>query len=234
MYYLSPTKFVELTEEYNCQGTSFSFNEPTLFFEYAVDVFKLALKRNLYNTYVSNGYMTKKALKILAESGLHAINFDIKGNEEVVRKYCNADVKYVWRNIKLAYELNLHVEVINLIIPGINDEERIISGIIKRLLKISDEIPLHFTRFFPAYKMLDLPPTPIETLEKAYRMAKEAGVKYVYIGNVPGHRYENTYCPNCDYLLIKRYCFSIMEYRVRDGKCPKCGEKILIVGKHIG
>ncbi len=202
-------------------------------FEYAIDVFKLALKENLYNTYVSNGYMTKEALQILAESGLHAINFDVKGDAEVVRRYCNADVRYVWRNIKLAYEHNLHVEVINLIIPGINDEERIISEIIKKLLGISDEIPLHFTRFFPAYRMLDLPPTPIKTLEKAYKMAKEAGVKYVYIGNVPGHEYENTYCPNCNYLLIKRYCFDILEYRIRNGKCPKCGEEILVVGKYI-
>jgi len=232
-FYLDPMKFIELAKRYNCQGTSFSFNERTLMFEYAIDVFKLALKENLYNTYVSNGYMTKEALQMLAENGLHAINFDVKGDAEVVRKYCNADIKHVWRNVKLAYELNLHVEVTNLIIPSINDDERIINEIIEKLLKISDEIPLHFTRFFPAYKMLDLSPTPIGILEKAYRMAKEAGVKYVYIGNIPGHEYENTYCPSCNYLLIRRYCFDILEYRIKDRKCPKCGEKILIVGKYI-
>ena len=232
--YISPEKLVDMTLRYKCQGTSISFNEPTLLFEYSLDVFREAKKHGLYNNYVSNGYMSAEALKMLCEAGMDAIKFDVKGDAEVVRRFCNANVEIIWRNIKLAKKLDLHVEIVNLVIPGVNDEEETIRWIAQQTLKYADEeTPLHFTRYYPEYQF-ETPPTPVETLEKAYRIAKEEGLKYVYIGNVLGHKFENTYCPECGELLIKRYGFDIVKYKVKeDKKCPKCGEKIPIVGCYV-
>ncbi|MFQ6134842.1 MAG: AmmeMemoRadiSam system radical SAM enzyme [Nitrososphaerales archaeon] len=218
-----------------CQGVSFSFNEPTMLFEYALDVFPLARKRGLYSNYVSNGYMTGDVLEMLKDAGMEAIKFDVKGDREAVRRFCAADVDYVWRNVGLAKELELHVEVVTLIIPGVNDSEEQIERITKRHLReAGEDTPLHFTRFYPAYRMVDRPPTPVETLERASRIARKLGVHYVYLGNLPGHRPENTYCHNCNELLVKRYGLTVVRYSVAEGRrCPKCGCKIPIVGEYV-
>jgi pyruvate formate lyase activating enzyme len=227
--YISPENLVEISLKEKCSGTSISFNEPTLLFEYSVDLFKLAKKFNLYNTYVSNGYMTLDVLKMLHEAGMDAIKFDLKGNEETVRKFCSADVNIVWRNIEEAKKLGLHIEIVNLMIPGINDSEDssryIASNVLRR---VGPNVPLHFTRYYPAYKFHN-PPTPIKTLERAYEIAKVEGLNYVYIGNAPGHRFENTYCHSCNELLIQRHGFSIVKNLLsRERKCPKCGVEIPI------
>ncbi|MEM3403363.1 MAG: AmmeMemoRadiSam system radical SAM enzyme [Nitrososphaeria archaeon] len=228
--YISPEDLVERAYSLRSQGTSFSFNEPTLLFEYALDVFPLAHKKKLYNTYVSNGYMSDKALIYLKEFGLDAIKFDIKGDLEVVRRYCDADLGHIWGNVKLAKRLGLHVELVNLIIPTVNDGEDIIKDVVEGFLKYAGEMtPLHFTRFFPSYKMSDVKPTPVSTLEKAYEIAKKMGIKYVYLGNVPGHRYENTYCHNCGKLLLERSGFAIFKNRLSDGRCPNCNTKVPII-----
>ena len=228
--FISPEELIELVEKCNCQGTSISFNEPTLMLEYSLDVFKLARKKGYYNTFVTNGYMSLKALELLAESGLNAMNIDVKGCEGSVKKYCKADVKHVWKVIKRAKELGVHVELTTLVIPTVNDSEKCLREIARKIAKLDDEIPWHITRYFPAYKF-SLPPTPIQTLEKARRIGIEEGLKYVYLGNVPGHLFENTYCPNCGELLIERYVFDVVKIRLKDKKCPKCEEEIPIVGK---
>ncbi len=232
--YIPPEKLVAMTLWEGCQGTSISFNEPTLQFEYSLDVFKLARERGLYNNYVSNGYMTVDALKLLAGAGMDAIKFDVKGGTEAVRKYCKADAEVVWRNVREAKKLGLHVEVVNLVIPGVNDYDETLREIAQRVLREADEnTPLHYTRYYPAYEFT-APPTPVETLVRAHKIAKEEGLNYVYIGNVPGHPLENTYCHNCGQLLIRRYGFSIKEYNItEEKKCPKCGASIPIVGKYV-
>jgi pyruvate formate lyase activating enzyme len=230
--YISPEKLVKLTFAEKCQGTSISFNEPTLLLEYSLDLFPLGRRSGLYNTYVSNGYMTSEALSMLKVAGMDAIKFDVKGDVEAVERYCGADASVVWRNICEAKRLGMHVEVVVLVIPKVNDDELSIREIAHRHLEnAGPDTPLHFTQFYPTYKMVDRNITPVETLEKARRIAKKMGVRFPYIGNVPGHRFENTYCPNCEAVLIQRYGFQIVRVHLVDDKnCPRCGELIPVVG----
>ena len=230
--YISPEKFIELMKMYNCQGTSISFNEPTLLFEYSLDVFDLAKKEGYYNTYVTNGYMTKKALELLIDHGLDAMNIDLKGDQATVEEYCEARVEKVWESAILAKERGVWVEIATLVIPGVNDDEECLKSIAKRIKdELGEDTPWHVTRYYPAYKFY-VPATPISSLEKARELGIEEGLNYVYAGNVSGHPYENTYCPGCNELLIKRYAFDLIEYRItRDKKCPKCGKKISIINE---
>jgi len=229
--YVSPENLVRIAKVEGCDGTSISFNEPTLMLEYSVDVFRLARMNGLYNTYVTNGYMSPEALRVLVEAGLDAMNIDVKGCEEAVRRYCGADVEHVWRNIKEAKRLGVWVEVTTLVIPGVNDDEECLRSIACRIREIGSEIPWHVTRFHPDYEMLDRPPTPVKTLEKARNIGVEEGLKFVYVGNVPGHKWENTYCPSCGELLIGRYVFSLTKVNVKGDRCPNCGERIPLVGR---
>nr|MDO8062390.1 AmmeMemoRadiSam system radical SAM enzyme [Candidatus Freyrarchaeum guaymaensis] len=229
--YVSPEHFIRIARVNRCDGTSISFNEPTLMLEYSLDVFRLARENGLYNTYVTNGYMTPEALRLLVEAGLDAMNVDVKGCREAVKKYCGADVEHVWRNIRDAKRMGVWVEVTTLIIPGVNDDEDCLRSIAGRIREIDADMPWHVTRFHPDYQMLDRPPTPVETLEKARMIGVDEGLKYVYVGNVPGHRWENTYCPSCGELLIERYVFTVVRFGVtREGRCPSCGERIRLVG----
>jgi len=172
--YISPARLIELVRRYHCQGTSVSFNEPTLLFEYSLDVFDLARAEGYYNTYVTNGYMTAEALEMLVAGGLNAMNVDIKGEAKVVKRFCTADVDLVWRNVARAKEYGVWVEDI-----GVAE-----------------------------------------------------GLKFVYIGNVPGHPYENTCCPGCKRSLIERYGFSITRYNISPDKhCRYCGEEIPVIGE---
>ena len=233
--YVSPERLVRMVALEHCQGTSISFNEPTMLFEYSLDFFPLARQSGFYNTLVSNGYMTLEALKMVKDAGMDAIKFDLKGDRDAVRRYCAADVDVVWRNICEARHLGMHVEVVTLTIPGVNDDDEAIAGIVQRCLKeVGPDVPLHFTRFYAAYEMAHRPSTPVSTLERARELARKLGVHYAYIGNVPGHRWENTYCHNCGELLIQRYGFSILNYAITQGKrCPNCGTEIPISGRYV-
>jgi pyruvate formate lyase activating enzyme len=233
--FIPPEKFVGLVKEYKCQSTSISFNEPTLSFEWSLEVFRLARKKGHPNTFVTNGYMTSEALRMLHEAGLDALCIDVKGDAQAVRRYCGVDVEIVWRNVREARKLGMHVEIVNLIIPGVNDSEEQFFGLAKRHFReAGPQAPLHFTAYSPAYKF-DAPPTPVSTLERARAIAVSEGVEFVYTGNVPGHPYENTYCPDCGELLIERYGFGVLRSKLRGKKCPKCKRKIPIIGQiHAG
>ena len=146
--YVSPERFIRMARYYRCQGTSISFNEPTLLLEWSLDVFRLARREGLYNNYVSNGYMTEEALRVLAEAGMDAIKFDMKGGPGAYERYCAAKQEVVWRNIRLARELGLHVEVVTLVIPGVNDDEETIRAIARGVREnAGEDTPLHFTRY---------------------------------------------------------------------------------------
>jgi pyruvate formate lyase activating enzyme len=234
--YISPVEFIELVKRYRCRGTSVSLNEPTLLFEYSLDIFDLAREEGYYNTYITNGYMTAPALDMLVAHGLDAANFDIKGEAEAVKKYCGADVEVVWRNAARAKEQGVWVELTTLVIPGVNDSEDGLSRMAQRIKgELGDETPWHLSGYYPAYKFRDesyVPATPLDTLERAREIGVAEGLKYVYTGNVPGHFYENTYCPKCGQLLIERYGFSIASYNVSpDKRCPYCGQEIPIIGE---
>jgi pyruvate formate lyase activating enzyme len=219
----------------NDEGLCASFQEPTILTDWAVPLFKVGREKGLYCCYVSNGYMTLEALKLLRESGMDGLKIDLKGDAETYRKYCGgADVEKVWRNVREAKRMGVHVEVVNLVVKGVNDDESCLRWVIeKHLEEAGAETPLHFTRYYPAYRFQN-PPTEVETLEKAYEMARKEGVLYPYLGNVSGHRYENTYCPSCGETLIRRLDYTIIAYKVTsDNKCPKCGRLIPITGKHV-
>jgi len=232
-----PEKVIELATYNGDIGLCASFQEPTLLSEWAIPLFKLSKAKGIkYRCYVSNGYMTLEVLKALYEAGMDGLKIDIKGSNETYEKYCGeADVEKIWRNAREAKKLGLHVEIVNLVVRDVNDDEEILQWVVQKHLKeVGPETPLHFTRYFPAYKFNN-PSTRVETLEKAYEMAKKAGVLYPYIGNVSGHKYENTYCPNCGEKLVRRYGYYVLKYSIaEDKKCPSCETQIPITGEHFG
>ena len=233
--FCSPEKIVELALRGKDEGLCASFQEPIILTDWVVSAFKSGHSKGLYCCYVSNGYMTLEALRLLRDAGMDGLKIDVKGDAETYQKYCGgADVEKVWRNVSEAKKMGFHVEVVNLVVTDVNDNEECLREVIEKHLKTAGpETPLHFTRYYPAYKFYN-PPTKVETLEKAYEMAKKEGVLYPYLGNVLGHRYENTYCPNCREQLIERFGYTIARYRVTEDKtCPKCGQPIPITGKHI-
>jgi len=233
--FYSPEKIVETALREGDAGLCVSFQEPTMLIDWVLPVFRIAREKGLYCCYVSNGYMTLEALKLLKEAGMDGFKIDLKGDAETYQKYCGgADVKKVWRNAGEAKKLGFHVEIVNLVVTDVNDDEDCLRWVIEKHLEaVGPETPLHFTRYYPAYKFRN-PPTKVETLEKAYEMAKKAGVLYPYLGNVQGHEYEDTYCPNCGERLIHRFGYRIVRYGITDDKkCVKCGQSIPITGRYV-
>lgn len=229
--YISPEQIVKMAIDKSCKGTSISFNEPTLSLEYAVELFPLARKAGLYNTFVTNGYMTGPGLELLVHSGLDAMSITIKGDAKTSKTYCGADVEVVWRNAIMARKLGVHVEIVMLVIEGVNSDPATIDEIVARMVHDpGKETPLHLTRFFPAYKAMERGfdrPTPVPLLVGARERALQAGLKHVYVGNVPGSKYQHTTCPACSKVVIGRDGFSVREMYVDDaGHCGFCGHPI--------
>lgn len=228
-------KIVQMAKRYGDEGLCASFQEPTLLTEWALPLFKLGHEHELYCCFVSNGYMTIEALKLLKESGMSGLKIDVKGDKETYKKYCGgADIDKIWKKARTAKKMGFHVEMVNLIVTDVNDDEECLRWTIKKHLKaVGSETPLHFTRYFPAYKFHNQP-TRIETLERAYNLAKDEGVLFPYIGNVHNHKYENTYCPNCGETLIQRRGYTLVTYKVtEDKKCPRCHRSMPITGRRI-
>jgi pyruvate formate lyase activating enzyme len=223
-----PEDLVAMALRSGDQGLCSSFTEPTLLHEYNLAAFPLAKAAGLYTCYVSNGYMTLNTLRELRDAGLDAIKIDVKGNPSVYRQYCRAARgETVWETAAEARDLGLHVEIVNLLVTGVNDSKEAVFDLIQRHLQaVGPETPLHFTRYYPAHEM-HAPATPISGLEQAYDLAKQAGVLYPYLGNVPGHPAENTYCPSCGQLLIKRSGYRLRQILLTtQSACPSCGHCI--------
>ena len=223
--YFSSRDIVEMAKD--TEGIAFTYNEPTIWYEFMYETAKLAKENGLYTVMVTNGYINKEPLKKLIEY-MDAFNIDVKGDRKFYEKLCHAPFYDVFRSVRTVFENDRHIEVTNLIIPGWNDKKEQIEEICDKLYEISPEIPIHFTRFYPHYRMKNTEPTPMETLEMAEKIAKERGLYYVYLGNVWG-RPDITYCPECGRELIKRIGFDIVENKVKDGHCP-CGKKIYMKG----
>ena len=225
--YVPPEDFVRMAERAGCSGTSISFNEPTLSLEWSLDVFRLARYRGLYNTFVTNGYMTAESLTLLTDAGLGAMNVDIKGNAASVRTLCKGiDVEKVWKTCEIGQRNGVHLEITTLVIPGVNDGQQTLRSIAKRIVaSLGPSCPWHVTRYHPDYRFA-APATPVATLEYAWEIGKGAGLQFVYVGNMPGHRYESTYCPRCGALLIGRAGLQIRSTALRGSQCPRCGEAI--------
>jgi len=226
---LSPEREIELAKRYNCAGIAWTYNEPTVWFEYTLDSARLAKKNGLYTAYVTNGYITPEALDTIGPY-LDAWRVDVKGFSDEFYKRL-AKVSH-WRSIldmaKRAREKwDMHVEVVTNVIPTMNDNEQHLSGIATWIRDNLGELtPWHVTRFYPMHNLNYLLPTPVSTLEKVYRIGKEAGLKFVYLGNVPGHEYENTVCYSCGKLNVRRVGYDTQVVGLDGSRCKFCGAEL--------
>jgi len=206
---------------------AFTYNEPTVFTEYLVDIAREAKKLDLRSVLISCGFMNQAPLAEMCKV-LNAIKVDLKGYDaSFYRQVCGAELKPVLRSIRQISRSRVHLEIVNLVVPTLNDSDKMLQALIDWVLgEIGPDVPLHFSRFHPDYQMLNLSPTPVATLERAREMAMSAGMHYVYIGNVPGHSGNHTYCPSCGKMVIRRTAYFVQDIKIRGGRCIYCRRKI--------
>jgi pyruvate formate lyase activating enzyme len=222
----TPDQVVQAAEQAGCQSISYTYVEPGIFYEFARDCMELAHERGLANLFVSNGYMSKECCQNLAPL-LDGINIDIKAfSEDFYRRICTASLQPVLETVGLLRELGVWVEVTTLLIPGLNDTSEELAALASFIHSLDPAIPWHVTGFHPAYKMMDRAPTSADTLRMARQIGLDAGLRFVYQGNVHAGGGENTVCPSCDTVLISRSGFWVGENRLKGGHCPECGEGI--------
>lgn len=224
---LTPEDMVSLAKKRKCPSISYTYTEPTVFFEYMYDSAWLAKENGIKNVWVTCGYINPDPLDELC-TVLDGANVDIKGfHNKTYRWIAGAKIDPILETIKTLKKKGVWLEMGYLVIPTVNDSDEEIDDMLKWFVEnLGLDVPLHFLRFFPQHKLTNLPPTPIATLEKIYNKAKRAGVNYVYLGNVPGHKANHTYCPKCDKMIIKRKGYFLKELNMKDGKCTFCGHKI--------
>jgi pyruvate formate lyase activating enzyme len=228
--YTSPENILRKALESGDRGLCISFTEPTLLFEYALHLFPLAREAGLYCCFVSNGYMSEEALQMLIAAGLDGLKVDIKGGK-VSYKKLGLNSEFPWRNIRLALENGVHVEVVYLLVTGFNDDMSQIEEVLEKHLRFAGkEVPLHINRYFPAHRYRE-PATDIDVLKEVAKKGKERGIKYVYIGNVREAKEINTYCPACEEVLIEREVWGLKRINLIDKKCPSCGEVVPLYGE---
>jgi len=227
-------QLISVANKNNAQGFSYTYVEPTVFYEFSYETAKIASKNGFFNMWVTNGFTSTEAIKKISKY-LNAVVVDFKGsaNPRFYNEFSSVPKVEPLFDSLLAYKENkVYIEITDLLIPKVGDNLEDVKKLCNWIVEnLGDETPFHVLQFFPTYKILDLPRTPVETLEKAYEVAKKEGLKYVYIGNVNSHKFENTYCPKCGELAIERTILGVKKFLLKkDLKCPKCGEKIPIQG----
>ncbi|MBI5218303.1 MAG: AmmeMemoRadiSam system radical SAM enzyme [Bacteroidia bacterium] len=227
-----PAKVVEETLKNKCDSIAYTYTEPISFYEYMFDTAKLAHDKGIKNVFISNGYINEKPLRSLAKY-LDAANINLKSfKEEIYNTLNSGSLQPILDTLLTLKEEKVWLEITNLVIPSWTDDMDMIKKMCEWLVKNNlHEYPLHFSKFVPLYKLTHLPVTPVSTLEKARKIAMDAGIKYIYIGNVPGHEAENTFCPKCKKMIIERKGFYILNNHIKDNKCEYCSEKISGVWK---
>jgi len=221
----SPREIVGAAIKNKCKSISYTYTEPTIFFEYAYETAKLAKERGIYNIFVTNGYMTKECLQMI-KPFLDAANVDLKFFKDTsYKKVCSGSLQPVLDSIKLMHELGIWVEITTLVVPGENDSEEELSAIAEFIFGIDKNVPWHISRFHPDYKLTHRHPTPEATLKKAQAIGTKAGLNFIYAGNVYGWG-NDTYCPECKKILIKREAFSILEFNIEQGRCANCSAQV--------
>ncbi|MFC1918311.1 AmmeMemoRadiSam system radical SAM enzyme [Chloroflexota bacterium] len=226
---ISPQQSIDMAKQHRCLGIAWTYNEPTVWFEYTYDSAKLAKANGLYTVYVTNGYATPEALDTIGPY-LDAWRVDIKGFSDKLYRDL-AKIPH-WREIltvtrRAQEKWGLHVEVITNVIPTLNDDDEQLTGIARWIKEeLGEMTPWHVTRFYPHHRMTHLPPTPIATLERAYEIGKKAGLKFIYTGNVPGHENEKTGCYACGKTVVSRYGYQTEITGLNDGKCQYCGAEL--------
>jgi len=223
----TPEEVVQQAKKAGCKSIAYTYTEPTIFFEYSYDIARLAHEEGIKNGYVSNGYMTSEMLEMIAPY-LNAINIDLKAfNDATYKRLMGARLQPVLDSLKRVKQANIWLEVTSLIIPGENDSDEELqemAGFIATELGV--DVPWHISRFFPGHEMSDVPPTPLSTLQRAKQAGINAGLNYIYVGNVASGSDMNTNCPQCGALLIERSGFGVLRNIIKDGQCPECGVKI--------
>jgi len=230
--YLTPASQVPIIAQgQGCRSVAFTYTEPTTYYEYMLETAKAARSKGLLAVTHSNGFINPEPLAELSRH-LDAVNIDLKGfSESFYATVCEAELAPVLATLKNYRKQGVWLEITNLVIPGYNDSPGMIAemcGWIRQ--NLGAQTPVHFSRFFPLYKLASVPPTPVKTLEMAREIALNAGLKYPYLGNVPGHPGNSTYCPKCRKIVIKRSGFSVLERHLQGGRCSFCNEKIDGVG----
>ena len=227
---VAPEKIVEDALSHSCKSIAYTYTEPTIFFEYAYEIAKIATQKSLKNVFVTNGYTTREALTTI-KPFLHAANVDLKSfSDETYKKLCGARLENVLDCIRSYKEMGIWIEITTLVIPEINDSESELRQIAEFIKSVGPEIPWHVSRFYPRYRLIEKPPTPVDTLRMAREIGLEVGLRYVYEGNVPGEGGENTYCYTCKKVLIKRYGYQIIENHIINTKCPDCNTTVDGIG----
>jgi len=226
---LSPARAVELALEYGCKSIAYTYNEPVVFFEYTYDTAKLAHEAGLKNIYVTSGYETHKAIDTIAPY-LDGMNIDIKGySQSFYKNICGGSLKPVLDTIEYAHKKGIWIETTTLLIPGINDSDEEIRSIAQFQAALDPNMPWHISAFHPMYKMLNVPPTPSSTLQRAYQIGKDSGLKYVYVGNIDDEARQSTYCPRCGETAIDRRGHIgqyVTNHLIDKNSCPYCGTPI--------
>jgi pyruvate formate lyase activating enzyme len=224
---LPPQKVVALAKKTGSRSIAYTYVEPTIFFEYMMDTARLAKKEGILNVMHSNGFINPTPLRALCRF-LDGANIDLKGfTEDYYRNLTLGKLQPVLRTLQILHREGVHIEITNLVVPTQNDAPGEVRKMCEWIrVELGPEIPLHFSRFYPLYKLRNLPPTPVSTLERNRKIALETGLEYVYIGNVPGHEGEKTFCPACKKVLILRQGYTVTEVRLNKGKCRFCGRAI--------
>lgn len=224
---LMPKMVVVNAIKNGCRSIAYTYSEPTIFYEYMLDTSKIARRNSIKNLWITNGYINEKPLNELCKY-IDAANVDLKSFTNTIYNELNTGtLEPVLKTLKVLKENGIWFEITNLIVPTYTDNIEMIGDMVRWIKRnLGTNYPIHFSRFFPEYKLLHLPPTPISFLEKARKVAMDVGLNFVYIGNIPGHEAQNTYCPHCGKIVIERNGYVILKNNLQNGFCKFCGESI--------
>ncbi|HID95427.1 MAG TPA: AmmeMemoRadiSam system radical SAM enzyme [Candidatus Latescibacteria bacterium] len=225
--YLPPEKLAQYAKKAGCTSVAYTYSEPVIFYEYMLDASIAAKEAGLKNVMITNGFISPEPMEELCRH-LDAVKIDLKAfTEEYYKEICAGQLQPVLDILKLLKKIGIWYEIVYLVVPTLNDTDREFEDVCTWIAgTLGKDVPVHFSRFYPNYMLRNLPMTPVRTLERARAIATKAGLKYVYIGNVPGHEGESTFCPNCKKVLIRRAGYNVTEYNLNKGKCKFCGEII--------
>ena len=219
---LPPEQVVLAAQQSRCKSISYTYTEPTIFFEYAYETAKLAHASEMKNIFVTNGYMTPEALDLI-QPYLDAANVDLKTfNNDFYKEQCGAKLEPVLESLKKLKSMGVWLEITTLVIPGLNDSDSELTEIAEFILELGPETPWHVSRFHPTYMLRNIPSTPVATLKRAREIGLQVGLHFVYTGNVPGDQGEKTLCHQCGRVLIDRFGFATGKYAIKKGRCPDC------------
>jgi pyruvate formate lyase activating enzyme len=222
-----PVVLAKKAKKERCSAIAYTYGEPVVFYEYMIDIAIQGRKYGVKNVMISNGYINPQPMRELCKY-LDGVKIDLKGfTEEFYKKITTGTLKPVLKTLEILREEKIWFEIVYLVVPSLNDSKNELKALCSWIRKqLGSNVPVHFSRFYPTYKLKNLPPTPKKTLELACNIGYDCGLNYVYIGNMPGHKFENTICPKCKKYVIKRYGYFIISNNVKNGKCKNCGNKI--------